>query len=46
MKSEIVFMEKLGDSIMSELETAEDEVCKAWGEWSRTFALNAPHRFS
>ncbi|KAL3775930.1 hypothetical protein ACHAW5_011320 [Stephanodiscus triporus] len=30
MKSEIVFMEKLGDSIMNELETAEDEVCKAW----------------
>lgn len=26
-------MEKLGDSIMNELETAEDEVCKAWGEF-------------
>jgi hypothetical protein len=38
MKSEIVFMEKLGDSIMKELETAEDEVCKAWGELSRAFA--------
>jgi hypothetical protein len=25
-------MEKLGDSIMNELETAEDEVCNAWGE--------------
>jgi hypothetical protein len=32
MKSEILFMEKLGNSIMNELETAEDEVCKAWGE--------------
>ena len=26
-------MEKLGDSIMNELETAEDEVCNAWGEF-------------
>ena len=26
-------MEKLGDSIMNELETAEDEVCRAWGKF-------------
>lgn len=32
LKSEVLFMEKLGDSIMNELETAEDEVCNAWGE--------------
>lgn len=30
MKNEIGIMEKLGDSIMNELEIAEEEVCKAW----------------
>mmetsp|Transcript_749 Transcript_749/g.1364 ORF Transcript_749/g.1364 Transcript_749/m.1364 type:complete len:592 (+) Transcript_749:123-1898(+) len=30
LKSEVMVMEKLGDSIMGELEAAEDEVCKAW----------------
>ena len=30
MKNEIGVMEKLGDSIMMELEVAEEEVCKAW----------------
>ncbi|KAL9184528.1 hypothetical protein ACHAXT_012498 [Thalassiosira profunda] len=29
-KQEVVFMEKLGDSIINELEAAEGEVCKAW----------------
>ena len=32
MKSELAIMEKLGDSIMSELESAEQEVCSAWGK--------------
>ena len=32
LKSEVTFMEKLGDSIINELETAEDAVCDAWGE--------------
>lgn len=30
LKSEVVLMEKLGDSIMAELETAEQQVCTAW----------------
>lgn len=30
LKTKVIFMEKLGDSIMNELETAEDEVCRAW----------------
>ena len=29
-------MEKLGDVIMNELETAEQEVCSAWGEFHAT----------
>lgn len=33
LKSEVTFMEKLGDSIINELETAEDAVCDAWGEY-------------
>ena len=34
-------MEKLGDSIINELETAEDAVCKAWGKYrqQRTMSL-------
>ena len=34
-------MEKLGDSIMNELETAEEEVCRAWGKSTIFF-----HRFA
>lgn len=30
LKNEVAVMEKLGDSIMHELETAEEEVCSAW----------------
>jgi hypothetical protein len=35
MKRELAIMEKLGDTIMSELEAAEQEVCAAWGENSK-----------
>lgn len=33
LKSEIALMEKIGDSIISELEAAESEVSKAWGKY-------------
>lgn len=33
LKSEVVFMERLGDSIMKELESAEEEVCGAWDSY-------------
>lgn len=33
LKSEIALMEKIGDTIISELEAAESEVCKAWGKY-------------
>mmetsp|Transcript_7295 Transcript_7295/g.15787 ORF Transcript_7295/g.15787 Transcript_7295/m.15787 type:complete len:583 (+) Transcript_7295:74-1822(+) len=36
LKSEVMFTEKLGDSIMNELETAEDEVCRAWESYYNT----------
>jgi len=36
LKSEVMFTEKLGDSIMNELETAEDEVCRAWDSYYTT----------
>lgn len=39
MKSELAIMEKLGDSIMSELESAEQEVCNAWGEFQLHVAI-------
>ncbi len=32
LKAEIALMEKIGDSIINELEAAESEVCKSWGE--------------
>ncbi|KAL7530907.1 hypothetical protein ACHAWF_003557, partial [Thalassiosira exigua] len=32
---EVVFMEKLGDSIIAEMEAAEDEVCRAWESYYR-----------
>ena len=39
MKKELAIMEKLGDAIMSELETAEQEVCTAWGKSLLSFTL-------
>ena len=32
LKTEVVFTSQLGESLMNELETAEDAVCQAWGE--------------
>ena len=40
LKSEVALMEKLGNSIMNDLETAEYEVCTAWGKLMCLYLLS------
>ena len=43
LKSEIVFVEKLGDSILKELESAEEVVCKSWDNYHSTVMAAAAY---